>query len=80
MLPDVAYQVAERSHNRCILANLQFHEQQPEEKKKCIISTVKALMCQLKTRCSNPKIYNEKMTNKMGIINVKSVGNFSWKK
>lgn len=33
MLPDEVYQVAERSHNRCTLANLQFHEQLPEEKK-----------------------------------------------
>lgn len=59
MLPDVVYQVAGRSHNRCILANLQFREQQPEEKKS-IISIAKALItCKLKTLYSNAKTYNE---------------------
>lgn len=43
MLPDVVYQVAEKSHNRCILANLLFHEQQPGEKKSISAFTVEMI-------------------------------------
>jgi len=57
-LPDVVYLVVERSHSRCIPANLHFHEQQPDEKKYNIHSESTDDICKLKAYYSNPMTYN----------------------